>query len=489
MKTKQAIQLALIGSTFGILTSSTLAESVAETLEQGVQLQQTDGDYDAAIERYESVLKHQGKWKKLAAEARFRLAECFLAKDDIKSATKQVNNLRKDYPADNRWVLKAGGLLPVETAFSGAPWKNGHIYAYTVQMKNGQEIGQFALAERMLVGGDDPEWESYLVRTAGTESMSRTHFKQSGYQVLDSRWYMRGMGDAQVSFDEGTMVRIVNPETGEETDSYDHSKGNYAKMPIYENEQMVQLIRTLDQKVGTKQNTVLIASLNGAVPIEFNMEVTAHEEIQVPAGKFDCAKVETNLKQTFHISRGEDRQIVQIDMGPAKVKLAAEQAWNPDANRPISAKKLGVSFEIPGKMIGLKPVDNDEVYRLQMWSTDFAGWDTLLEVNWTKNLIEKVKNADAFESSRAFADAANEAAGEKHDEWSLSEKSWEEIDIDGVKGVAVSANGRDGEIALHTYQIFAVDEEKALVIRTNHTGPELDKARARAMELAKSFKW
>ena len=61
--------------------------------------------------------------------------------------------------------------------------------------------------------------------------------------------------------------------------------------------------------------------MNGAVPIGFDMEVTAHEEITVAAGTFRCAKIETNLKQTFYIALDGGKPLVRMDVGPAKIDL------------------------------------------------------------------------------------------------------------------------------------------------------------------------
>jgi hypothetical protein len=53
------------------------AQTAAERLEQGVQLQTTEGNVTAAIEEYKAVLKAAARSHRLAAEARYRLVECF----------------------------------------------------------------------------------------------------------------------------------------------------------------------------------------------------------------------------------------------------------------------------------------------------------------------------------------------------------------------------------------------------------------------------
>lgn len=73
MKTKQLVKVLPL-----VLTLSTAqAQTAAERLEQGVQLQSAEGDLKGAITEYQAVLKATAKSQRLAAEARYRLAECY----------------------------------------------------------------------------------------------------------------------------------------------------------------------------------------------------------------------------------------------------------------------------------------------------------------------------------------------------------------------------------------------------------------------------
>ncbi|MGB6223504.1 tetratricopeptide repeat protein [Haloferula sp.] len=480
MKTKSIIISSLLSLTF----ATAYAQSPAEMLEEGVQLQQNESDIDAAIKRFEAVLRYDRKWKKLTAEAHYRLAECYQTKGDEKRARKQLEALRESFPSDNRWVVKAAGLLPAETNFGPAPWLDGHSYQWEITLKNGQQIGYFLAAEHIVEAGEDPVWESYVVRNGGTPSMSRSKYHQKSHHVIDSRWFMKGMADNQAFFSEDNFVRIIDSETGEEIDSYDHARGEHAASMLYENEQMVQLVRCLNQEIGTKQKTLLIASLNNAVPIEFTMEVTEHTDIEVPAGTFPCAKIETNLKQTFYISRDDERRIVMMDLGAAKVSLIGEQAWDSLTPSEVKAKKIGSSFSLPGPVLFWVTADKEEIYRANLWPTDFAGRDGMLEVNLTKNLVE-----DAKAGSREFAETVLKNVGKSFDEWDALEDRWEAIEVDGVEGITLEVKGRMGEVTLREYQVFAVGEEKALTLRLGFTDPDRERTRARAKEIVANFQW
>ena len=53
---------------------------------------------------------------------------------------------------------------------------------------------------------------------------------------------MRGRGDKLAVFGKDGMVRIIDGETGKEADSYDSTTRKASGTPLYENEQLVQLI-------------------------------------------------------------------------------------------------------------------------------------------------------------------------------------------------------------------------------------------------------
>ncbi|MEM1084009.1 MAG: tetratricopeptide repeat protein [Verrucomicrobiota bacterium] len=478
------MQIAVLAGSLGFLTSTALAESPAETLEQGIQLQQNDGKLDEAIRHFEAVVRQQSKWKKLAAEARYRLAECYLEKGEMRKARQQVESLQSDFPADNRWVAKASVLIPKETNFGPAPWRDGHFYQWVITRKDGREIGYFLAAEHIVEAGEDPVWESYIVRNGGNESLSRSRYHQNSHQVVDSRWFLKGMADNETTFDENNFVRIIDSETGDEVDTHDHARSEHAGSMLYENEQMVQLIRCLNLEIGTKQETLLIASLNNAVPIPFTLEVTEHADIEVPAGTFPCAKIETNLKQTFYVSRDAERRIVMMDLGPAKVKLTGEEAWDSLKPLTVPAEKQKCVLTLPGTVLYWVVADKDEIFRVNLWPTDFAGREGMFEVNQTKNLVEEARGG-----SRDFAETLIKNAAKNADELEAVEDSWEEFEVDGVEAVAVEVTGRRGEMPVHSYQVFAVGETKALSFRMGFTAPDREKTKARVRKIAEDFRW
>jgi len=77
---------------------------------------------------YEAVLKVVDKSHLLAAEAHYRLAKCYLTISEEEKMAAQIERLRRDFPASNRWVIRANPLVSAVNEFSGAPWQDGRLH-------------------------------------------------------------------------------------------------------------------------------------------------------------------------------------------------------------------------------------------------------------------------------------------------------------------------------------------------------------------------
>jgi tetratricopeptide (TPR) repeat protein len=478
MKTKQILKVLPVMFTL----TAAFGQTAAERLEQGVQLQSAEGDIEGAIAEYKAVLKAAAKSQRLAAEARYRLAECFSQLGNVERMKDHLKALREDFPADNKWVQKAVSMAPKDWAFEGTPWQDGAIHTYEVRIPNGEIMGHFILATRLLEESTE-RWESIAIRSAGMRSLSRTIFQGEEYQSQSARWYLENFGDISMSFEKGGKVKIVDTETGADRGSYDHSKSPDPNIPMFENEQAIQILRALKQEVGTKQKTIICAGHNSGMPISFDLEVTDHVEIEVAAGKFSCAKIETSIKQTFYVSRGENRELVRMDMGAAKIDLAKTESWNREEPKKIRSREFGATIILPGTMLHSPPNVDKEVYRVQLWASDFAGTTGLLEINKKSNLVER-----AQAGSRDYAKVLHEGFATNFDEFEVSPE-WDEIGINRVTAVGMKVKAKKGEVIKHAYQVHAVGDDTAMSFRLEYAKPDEEKAIARAKEIVEKFRW
>src|SRR5882724_13371918 len=93
-------------------SSPTPPESPSELLEKGIYNQDTKGDLDSAIAIYQQVVAAAASNQSLAAQAQFRLGQCYLKKNRTADATAAFEKLIHDFPNETNLIAKARGHLP-----------------------------------------------------------------------------------------------------------------------------------------------------------------------------------------------------------------------------------------------------------------------------------------------------------------------------------------------------------------------------------------
>lgn len=438
------------------------AQTAAERLEQGVQYLTVEGDPSAAILEFKEVVKEGARTNRAAAEARFRLAECFAALGNAKQRDYHLAKLREDFPADQKWVKKALTAFPERYHFATQPWQDDELWTFEAVMDGEVLPGQYVMALRQQVGG---AWESCMVRSLGGAGLSRSVFSEDGMRSIYSRWFMDVSGG--MILDGSIQGSDIKANT----------------IPTFENDHIVQLLRALDQKIGTEQKTLVVMAYDTNVTIPFSLKVVSHEEVETKAGTFTCAKIETSLNQTFYISQEDDRKLVKIDFGTIQMDLLRVEKWQRDAPRALSSENLGVTYEIPGLVLHTPVVDSKDVYREQIWMSDFNGIHGLIEVNLRKNLME-----EAGESSEAFAQFILASLEKSRKELEVEDERVS-FKLDGVDAVGVYLKHNKGLKSVHEYHVFAVGEKLALSYSLTYDADGEEGATERTHQILDTFRW
>ena len=128
--------------------------------------------------------------------------------------------------------------------------------------------------------------------------------------------------------------------------------------------------------------------------------------------------------------------------------------------------------------------DSDEIFRVNLWPTDFAGREGMLEVNLTDNLVDTAKAG-----SRGFAETIIENLSDSTNQEDVVASNWSSINVDGVDGVAVEIRMKRGELTLHDYRVFAVGEDKALSLSMGFAVLDRKRTRERVEEIVANFRW
>ena len=88
-----AISVLNVSAAVNVQAAPIPPESPSELLEKGIYTQDTKGDIDSAIAIYQQVVAEASSNQSLAAQAQFRLGQCYLKKNQPTEATAAFQKL------------------------------------------------------------------------------------------------------------------------------------------------------------------------------------------------------------------------------------------------------------------------------------------------------------------------------------------------------------------------------------------------------------
>jgi len=281
-------------------------ESAAVRLERGVNLMGDSKQLEKAILEFEAVLLSEEKSKKIGAEARYRLMECYLKLNEPDKAKKQLKVLHKNYTNENPWAIKGGELLPNGIEFSPVPWTDGELSIYDVKLPNGTIIGQYYSVIKASEENGEKTWTGHFTRTSGSLSQSSVEFsKNPDFSLIRSRGYMQGVGDFEMNFNNNKSWEVKDVSSNVITANGDLKSGD----ALFDNDQSIHLLRLLPNEIGDKTLLPIVAVLMGGMQLDFELEAVDTEKIETELGEFDCVKYKSNIYQDFWVQKDGHRYL------------------------------------------------------------------------------------------------------------------------------------------------------------------------------------
>lgn len=443
------------------------AESAAELLEQGIYTEQTVGDLKAAIEIYTRVVENAEANRPHVAQAQFRLGMCYLKNGSDAEARTALDTLIRDFPEQEQLVAQAREQLAAAQPallLGPAPWQDGEVLKYQIRLPTGKVLGSLYLkAESAVVDGTEAwqlELHRFVITNADNYGVSRILVDRHTQQPIRSTIRHGIMGTADATFGpDGVEIGGTN--------------GNHVDFPqqVYDNDQFMHLLRMLpfEQGYETKINVLPIWTTE---VIEVALDVKGTKNCRVPAGDFECYRVDLELGQPG--SRADrQRQEMWYSTGPERY--------------PIQLKAEGIIFELIE--IGRTEPGTPVAFGLEDFG--FAG---LLPAGWLmheqrppgrKNKAAiRFLDPDAAAISSLEADrcsrgrcpaleqtAENELSGarERFEEFELREESWTERTIDGRPAISFVGDymrGGDPWVQYRLYTFIHDDVRLELIFRT-----------------------
>lgn len=427
-----------------------VAASLSELLEKGIYAEETKGDLDAALRLYQQVVTEAKGGQALAAQAQYRLGVCYYKKKYFAEATAAFEKLVKDYPEQKELVAFANKYLAGAAVLLPAPWVDGEELRLAIKFPTGVQLGSATYSVRAAEVNGGKIWRLRSMLSAGPLSCSRVEVEADSFKPLYSYWKHPIIGEAEVRYTstEAELKQITKGETKKiELDGV-----------VYDNEEVIQLVRRLPLALGYKTDLRILPSLNGSV-LGLKFEVTSQEEIQVPAGKFECFKVELSLRQTFWYSTDAHRYLVKFEAGgivaelvevnqrkagePVKFQdparnfsLVAPADWSFDRQEPEGAK---------GKVITVAIRDPEAATTSVLYVQDLA----YLGLDANKPVRDWAEQEVAIKWSKTMKDLQ------------IRPDSWKERKVAGRPGLSVVADYIEGQEKKVAYGVFSVGKSNA----------------------------
>ena len=288
-------------------------QSTAELLQKGIYTQETVGDLDGAIKIYRQIINSASQSRTYAAQAQYRLAQCLLKKGENDEAVKAFEKLMQDYPEEKELVAKAREYVPSETKLLPIPWEANELSELRFKLQKGLDLATFIYSIEPAAG--NPQNSIILTRQyVGSTPIQqgRVEANRDTMRPVSSTFNTMMMSEYKFDY-EGRQAHIRVGSKEPRIVTFD--------APVFDNEEAFFLFRRLPLAVGYK--TTLSVMSSGGIVVNLILAVTAMEDVQVPAGKFHCFRLDlSNMNQTFWIAAERFpacRQVRELRRGIAEL--------------------------------------------------------------------------------------------------------------------------------------------------------------------------
>ena len=191
LRTVFGIFVVVVAATAAIYaqTPPTAPESPSELLEKGIYNQDTKGDFDSAITIYQRVVAEASSNQSLAAQAQFRLGQCYLKKNRPADATAAFEKLIHDFPNQKQLIAQARAYIPDGLELQPIPWVDGERMQLNIALASGMDIGTAEYRADLVAPVNGRQvWRVGCRMMAGPQSVSAVDVDAETFRPLTSHW-------------------------------------------------------------------------------------------------------------------------------------------------------------------------------------------------------------------------------------------------------------------------------------------------------------
>lgn len=455
---------AAIGGALGVFLyiSSDAAElrSPSELLARGIEAQENKRDLGSAVALYQTILSETNLPKEIAAQAQYRLGVCYYGQKQYAKATGAFQTFIKEFPDLGDAVQLARQFMGSTVTLLPPPWSDRERMKLEIRRQNGTRIGLLLYWVEAGQENGRKIWKLGSRTFGGIESFSCVEADALSFKPLHSRWKHTLLGYAEAKYSSNSVTVSVK---GKDTRTMD------LPATVFDNEQVAQLIRRLPLGTNYSVTVSLISSLSKGPLIPLTIEVAGVETLRVPAGQFECFRVNLSLHQTFWVSTDSHRYIVKFQTGMVQAELTGVDQVN--ATQPVSYQnhEAALSMTAPPGWYFFDADPNGSIARVYLLDPE-ATAHTWMTVQRRESLIPGMGD-----SLQAWADhELLEGAIEMKDVYPRKD-TWREFNLPGAHALSVVCDFNEARQAKVAYQLVAYAGTNAFLF-TSHVPAEDFKA-------------
>jgi len=430
--------------------AGTPAGSLSELMQKGIYSEETKGDLDGAMQLYRQIVNDAKESQALAAQAQYRLGVCLYKKKSYTEAAQAFEKMVKDYPDQKELVTMAGEYLAGAMALLPPPWVDGEEMRLEIKFPTGFKLGMGAITVDAAETNGIKIWRLGSHLFAGGNSFSRVEVEADSFKPLHSRWKHSLIGDVDAVYSPG-MVEL-RPQGKDEVKKVE------LKGLIYDNESAIQLMRRLPLASNYTTSVRFLASLSAGAVIPVKAEVTGVEKLEVPAGTFECYRVQLSIRQTFWYSTDAHRYLVKFEAGGVVAELT--EVRQRKFGEPVKFQDTGlnISMVAPPDWIFHRTESQDEKGSVTVTILDPEAMGSgELEVHPLENL-----KPDERKSLRAWAETEAAGGAKFLKDFQLRTESWQERTLARQPAISVVQDFVEGDIKKVGYAVFSFGNTAAI---------------------------
>jgi hypothetical protein len=240
---------------------------------------------------------------------------------------------------------------------------------------------------------------------------------------------------------------------------------------ILDNEELIQWQRCLPFADGYKSTQQVLTSLaNRVIPLKF--EVSGPEQVQVPAGTYECYKVQfsiLNTGQSFWYSSDPKHYLVKFEAAGAVAELTGVTGRTPGEGAAYADSAFRFSLSAPSGWL----FDKGEVEEKDKASVNIIDPQGVATSGLVVQTMSTLK-ADETNSLRQFANARLSEDAKVYEDFQARTDSWKDQTLAGQPAVSVVSDYLEGKVKKVAYQVWSFGPTNATCFEARVPASDFD---------------